>query len=221
MTDTAPPRRLEYLPLAELLPADRNAKDHDQDALAHSVGAFGFVEPVVLDERTGQLLAGHGRTEYLMRLEGEGQDPPEGVVVDDDGTWRAPVVRGVASTSDDHATAMGIALNRVGERGGWHMDQLAEQLDQLRLDDALFAATGFDLDHLEDMLALTGGAPSLDDLEDKYGEPDPAQLWPVLRFKVAPTVRDRYLRIVEGLEGGDDVLFDQLLTWAEQAKGTP
>ena len=219
MADTAPhPRRLEYVALAELLPADRNAKDHDQEALASSVGAFGFVEPVVLDERTGQLLAGHGRTEYLVQLEGEGKPPPEGVVVAEDGTWLAPVVRGVESKDDDHATAMGIALNRVGERGGWHMDQLAEQLDQLRLDDDLFAATGFDLDHLEDMLALTGGAPSLDDLEDKYGEPDPKQLWPVLRFKVAPEVRDRYLRTVEGIEGGDDVLFAQLLDWAEAGK---
>lgn len=40
----------------------------------------------------------------------------------------------------------------------------------------------------------------------------------MLRFKVAPEVRDRYLRTVEGIEGGDDVLFAQLLDWAEAGK---
>jgi len=54
MADTAqPPRWAEYQPIDQLQPAERNAKAHDQDALRRSVELGGFIEPVVLDERTG------------------------------------------------------------------------------------------------------------------------------------------------------------------------
>lgn len=226
MTDTAPattPRWTEYQPIDQLVPADRNSKDHDQVALGASVASFGFVEPVVVDERTGKLLAGHGRTDYLRTLHTTGLPvdwpegapwPPDGVVVTEDGAWHVQVVRGVASRDDEHAEAMGIALNRVGERGGWKYDILVDSLGSLR-DSGLLDATGFDADYLDDLIAQTQ-APSLDDLEGKYGQPDPTHLWPVLRFKIPPADRDRYLRLVEGLEGGDDVLFAHLLALAER-----
>jgi hypothetical protein len=61
-TDT---RRLEYVPLDDLQPAARNPKRHDLPAIGRSIDTFGYVEPVVLDERTGRLVAGHGRVEQL------------------------------------------------------------------------------------------------------------------------------------------------------------
>src|SRR5688500_13095126 len=101
------------MPLADLHPALRNAKAHDQEALGRSVQAFGVIEPVVLDERTGRLLAGHGRTDHLAALEALGERPegwpdrqpwpPEGVVVGDDGRWQWLVVRGIRSHDDAHA----------------------------------------------------------------------------------------------------------------------
>lgn len=156
MTTATPPRWTEYLPVADLQPALRNAKDHDQAALGSSVEAFGMVEPVVMDERTGRLLAGHGRVEYLLRLQAEGADPPDGVLVADDGRWTWLVVRGIASRDDAHAEAMGIALNRVGERGGWQVDVLNEALDALWGTD-LAAAVGWTADELDDLIASTGG----------------------------------------------------------------
>ncbi len=157
MTDTAtqPPRWTEYQAVADLVPAERNAKDHDQAALGASVREFGFIEPVVLDERTGRLLAGHGRTEYLGQLQAQGAEPPEGVVVGDDGRWQVQVVRGIASRDDAHADAMAIALNRVGERGGWKADVLTDVLDGLFGSD-LAAATGWTADELDDLIAATG-----------------------------------------------------------------
>lgn len=222
MADT--PRWTEYQPVRELVPADRNAKAHDTQALLASIQAFGAVEPSVVDERTGKLLAGHGRTDLLTDLEAIGDRPddwpddqawpPDGVVVDDQGRWCWLVVRGVASRDDAHAEAMGIALNRVGELGGWHQDVLADALGHMQALD-LLDATGFSPEYLDDLIS-TLQAPSLDELAGRYGDPDPAQLWPVLRFKVPPVVRDRYLRLVEGIEGGDDVLFAHLVTLAER-----
>lgn len=162
MTDTAP-RWAEYMPLAELQPALRNAKHHDQAALGASVGAFGMVEPVVLDERTGRLLAGHGRTDYLTALEASGRPddwpeaapfPPDGVVVGEDGRWQWLVVRGISSRDDAHAEAMGIALNRVGERGGWKPDTLSEALDELWATDYA-DAIGWSSTELDELIAAT------------------------------------------------------------------
>lgn len=153
MTDTAAsPRWIEYLPVADIIPANRNPKDHDPDALSASLGAFGFIEPAVIDERTGRLLAGHGRQERLAEMEAGAEDPPEGVTIDDKGRWLMPVVRGVTSTDDEHAEAMGVALNRVGERGGWKPDLLAEVLDSLYTPGLLDAA-GWSSDALDDLLA--------------------------------------------------------------------
>ena len=153
MTDTTaqPPRWTEYMPVTALVPAERNAKDHDPELLSASVDEFGFAEPVVLDERTGRLLAGHGRTEYLLAAEAAGAAPPEGIVVDDDGAWLVPVFRGNRSRDDEHAEAMGIALNRVGERGGWVEETLAAALQSLP--EALLPSTGWTADELDDLLA--------------------------------------------------------------------
>lgn len=217
MTTAEDPRWTEYLPIGGLIPASRNAKDHDQAALGRSMSAFGFVEPVVLDGRTGRLLAGHGRVDYLTALREKGEPAPDGIVVGDDGEWRVMVVCGVSSESDQHADAMGIALNRVGELGGWKYEDLAHQLDDLVMGtEDLLTASGFSMEDLEDMMHAVGDPPSLDDLEAEFGEPDPAKLWPTLRFKVKPQDRDRYLRLVEGVEGGDDVLFAHLLDLAEK-----
>lgn len=172
------PRWAEYQPLDQLRPALRNAKAHDQAALGASVGAFGFIEPVVVDERTGRLLAGHGRTAYLADLHGRGEEPPDGVVVADDGTWTVLVVRGVASKNDAHAEAMGIALNRVGERGGWDAAALNATLDDL-WGTPLADAVGWTADELDDLVAATGGLvldaqPTDAAYAEHHGRADPA-----------------------------------------------
>lgn len=155
MTDTEHPARwAEYQPVADLKPADRNAKAHDQAALQASLDTFGAIEPVVVDERTGKLLAGHGRAEKLGELEAAGADPPEGVVVGDDGRWQWLVVRGARSRDDAHAEAMAVALNRIGERGGWRPDVLSATLDALWGTD-LADATGWSADELDDLIAET------------------------------------------------------------------
>lgn len=164
---TAPPRWTEYQAIGELVPATRNAKDHDLEALGRSAEQFGFIEPVVLDERTGRLLAGHGRIEWLQAQEAAGADPPDGVM-DATGGWQWLVVRGISSRDDLHADAMGIALNRVGERGGWKPDTLAEMLDEMT-GTPLVDAAGFSADELDDLIASAAGAA----LPTPDFEPDP------------------------------------------------
>jgi ParB-like chromosome segregation protein Spo0J len=58
MTDAR--RRLELVPLSAITGADKNPKRHASEQLGTSIDRFGYVEPVVIDERTGRLVAGHG-----------------------------------------------------------------------------------------------------------------------------------------------------------------
>lgn len=154
-TAPAPPRWAEYLPVAELQPAPTNAKGHDLGALQASLDAFGAMEPVVLDERTHRLVSGHGRVELLSTLEAAGAKPPEGVVVTG-GRWCWLVTRGWRSTDDAHARAAGVALNRVGERGGWDATALNATLDDL-WGTPLADAVGWTADELDDLVASAGG----------------------------------------------------------------
>lgn len=163
------------MPVAELKPAVRNAKAHDQAALGRSMDAFGAIEAVVLDERTGRLVAGHGRAEYLAQLQAQGAEPPEGVVVDDQGRWCWLVTRGWHSDNDAHAEAAGIALNRVGERGGWQPEVLSAALDDLATSPDLFDAVGWTTAELDDLVASTTAQPTYQPPPPE-AEPEPRQV---------------------------------------------
>jgi hypothetical protein len=160
-TDTLAPdtdRWLGWVALADVAEAPRNAKAHDTGAISRSVARFGYVEPMVLDERTGRLVAGHGRLAELRTREAQGEDAPDGIRTTPDGTWLVPLVRGWRSRSDAEADAAGLALNRVGESGGWDQGTLAELLAELATDPDLLDSTGFDPAYLDDLLAELGDA---------------------------------------------------------------
>lgn len=156
------PRRLEYVPLDELVPATRNAKGHDAEAIAGPIGQFGFMDLPIIDERTGRLVGGHGRREDLLRRRQDGEGPPEGVI-EQDGAWLVPVVRGWASRSDADADAAALALNRAGEKGGWNQAVLDEILGDLaRHDFDLAQVAGWDSAELEAILAQDDPVNELD-----------------------------------------------------------
>lgn len=160
MTSYPTARRLEHMPLADIDSAHRNPKGHDLPALQRSIGTFGYVEPVVLDERTGRLVAGHGRVEALRRAAADAETPPEGVALDGNGEWLVPVLRGWSSRSDDEAEAYLIAANRLTEAGGWDDHGLAEILAELA-DAQLLDVTGYTGDDLDDLIAVLQEDPPL------------------------------------------------------------
>ena len=126
--------RLEYVPLDELQKWEANPKDHDLGLLNQAIGRWGFLNPVLIDERTGLLNAGHGRLETLEPMRAGGQAPPTYVQTDGGGRWLLPVLRGWASASDADAAARAVADNRTQEMGGWDDAALAEVLEGLARD---------------------------------------------------------------------------------------
>lgn len=149
-------RRVEYMPIAVIEPAARNPKQHAGEAIAKSIDRFGLAELPLIDERTGRLVAGHGRLDDLLARRRDGEDPPAGVRLGDGGAgdWLVPVIRGWASTSDEDAEAYLVTSNKLTALGGWDDEGLADLLSDLRDQDAaLLEVTGFTDDELEALLA--------------------------------------------------------------------
>lgn len=148
--------RIEYMPLAKLKKWPRNPKDHDIGQIHQSIGRFGYVQPVMVDERSGMLVAGHGRLETLEQMRAEGKTPPERVETNKKGEWFVPVIRGVRFANDQEAAAYAVADNRLAELGGWDDAALVDVLKDLNENDAL-TGVGFDADDLDEMLTRTDG----------------------------------------------------------------
>lgn len=146
-------RTTVYMVLDEIAPADRNPKLHDLPEIRKSLRRFGYADTALLDERTGQLVGGHGRLEGLREIRDAGEEPPEHVVVDGDGRWTVPVQRGWSSRDDAEAAAAAIAFNRLTETGGWDSPLLLGMLDQFVDTDIGFDGIGFDSDAMDDLVA--------------------------------------------------------------------
>lgn len=172
MTAPSSTRSIEYVSLDEITPADRNPKTHDHDTLRASFRRFGFVEPIVRDDRTRKLVAGHGRVEQLrMARARDPEHPPPGVQLGLDHSWLVPIIVGWASRDDDEAQAYVIASNRTVEGGGWDDSILADVLLDFEQSPELFDGIGYTLDDalamLSKSLADDGDSdtrPQLDDI---------------------------------------------------------
>jgi ParB-like chromosome segregation protein Spo0J len=123
--------KIEYVPLSQLERWPRNPKQHDLAQIDKSIERFGFIQPIAVDERTGRIVAGHGRLEALQAMQLAGKAPPARVL-EKDGEWLVPVLRGVEFKDDREAEAFLVADNRLVEIGGWDEQALAKILADLQ-----------------------------------------------------------------------------------------
>ena len=135
--------RIEYVPLEDVKKWDRNPRQHDDAAIERSLKRYGFINPPILDEKTGKLVAGHGRIGALESLRDAGEKPPERIQIGAGGRWLVPVVRGISFSNASEAESYLIADNRLSELGGWDMDSLREILTDLTDDGTDLDAIGW------------------------------------------------------------------------------
>ena len=121
---------IEWVPLHELATWPSNPKAHDHATLGESFARFGFIDPIIVDESSGKIVAGHGRRERLLEMHHEGLQVPGRVRVREDGEWLVPVLRGVRFTSEREAEAYLLANNQTVIRGGYDEGPLAEMLQR-------------------------------------------------------------------------------------------
>lgn len=151
-------RFIEYMPLGTIKAAPNNPKLHEAGVIGASLKRFGQVESPMLDDRTGRLVAGHGRIDVLKALKARGKKPPPGVQLAKDGEWLVPVQRGWASKDDTEARAYVVTSNKSSEVGGWDEDKLAAELAAIADDSALsLVGVGFDDTDLSKLLGTDEG----------------------------------------------------------------
>jgi len=103
---------VEYIPLSDIVEADNNPKDHDIGQIYQSIKRFGFTQPIMMNEKTGKLLAGHGRLQTLQTMKDAGEKVPNRIK-EKDGDWLVPVLKGISFDDDNEAQAYLIADNRL------------------------------------------------------------------------------------------------------------
>lgn len=126
----------------------RTLSTKDFEALQHSIDQFGFIEPVIVNKRSGLIVGGHQRVRAATSL----------------GYTELPVV--YVDLDDKKERALNVALNKIS--GTWD-DQLLQEL-LLGLDEEDLLLTGFDdeeLLKLQDGWAAEEADKLLDEPKDK------------------------------------------------------
>jgi DNA modification methylase len=132
------PHRLDITcrPAEALRPDPRNARMHNPRQLrhlTHSIQAFGFNVPILIDA-DDRVLAGHARLQAAKEL----------------GLKLVPTIR-LEHLTPQQARAFQIADNRLTELATWNDQLLAEQLQELAAVDLNFSieATGFSMGEID------------------------------------------------------------------------
>lgn len=177
---------LRYIPLEELILLEGNPKLHDMGAIAASIVENGFRDPPIWDANLnggkGGIVAGNGRSETLMHLKQQGQSPPRGIAVDQQGNWYVPVIFGCDARSEAAAKRFAIDHNNLVMAGGnftaldmsklWDETAYTALLEELAAHDSLpLTVDGDDLD-LMIKLAQQDDATAEEDTDLEAGESD-------------------------------------------------
>ena len=123
------PLAISYRALAALAPDPRNARTHPRrqiDQIIASIRAFGFTNPILIDE-AGGVIAGHGRLLAAKEM----------------GLAEVPTIE-LAGLTDPQKRALRLADNKIALGAGWDLEVLKLELGEL-------AVMDMDID-----LALTG-----------------------------------------------------------------
>ena len=159
---------IQKLPISKLNPAKYNPRkdlkpgEKEYDRLRRSIEEFGYVEPVIYNNLTGNVVGGHQRLKVLLDL---GHTEIDCVVVELD---------------NEREKALNIALNKIS--GDWDMPKLKDLLEELDTNSFDVTLTGFEA---EEIKALTPET-SIIDLDELLKEVDmstaiESPIWIVIR----------------------------------------
>jgi hypothetical protein len=157
--------KVDLWKLSDIKPYPGNPRHNDQavDAVAASIQAFGFLQPIVVDEH-GVIVVGHTRYKAALKL----------------GLETVPVYVATYLTPAQ-VKAYRIADNKTAELATWNQDLLLQEILNLQQQNCDLAITGFSTEELSQLLD-TGTPTGLGDPDDIPQPPDqattqPGDLW--------------------------------------------
>ncbi len=142
--------KIEKIKLTNINPAKYNPRkdlqpgDPEYEKLKKSMEAFGLVDPLVWNKRSGNLIGGHQRLKVLKEM----------------GHTEAHV--SVVDLDEQREKALNIALNKIG--GDWDMPMLKDLIEELDAGDFDVELTGFDINEIEDLMTKSYKPADIDNL---------------------------------------------------------
>lgn len=130
--------------LSNLQPFEGNPRTHSAasvQAVANSMKKFGWTNPILVQEGTGRVLAGHGR---ILAAQKNGIDT-------------APVV--YLQLSDDEASAYTIVDNQSATLSDWDEERLVTMVRELSGEGFDLSVLGFEESFLQDLLGQAPDPP--------------------------------------------------------------
>ncbi|ARE87729.1 site-specific DNA-methyltransferase [Clostridium formicaceticum] len=158
----------KYNPRVDLKPGDP-----EYEKLKRSIKEFGYVEPIVWNSRTGNVVGGHQRLKILQE---EGYKKVNVSVVD---------------LSDSKEKALNIALNKIS--GDWNEEKLSQIFKNLQEDINIdVELTGFEIEEINDIVANFDTTETQEDdfeLEEELEKEEvsitqPGDLWVLGRHRL-------------------------------------
>ena len=140
---------MRKVPVTDINPAEYNPRkdlkpgDPAYEKLKRSMTEFGYVEPIIWNEETGNIVGGHQRYKVLVA---EGHTEVECVIV---------------RMSAEREKALNVALNKV--TGDWEYEALADLIKDLEAQDFDVTLTGFDAAEIEDLFSQVHDKDAEDD----------------------------------------------------------
>ena len=184
---------IEKIPMEKLIPADYNPRkdlkpgDAEYEKLKRSIKEFGYVEPIIWNKTTGNVVGGHQRLKVLLA---DGVKEIDCVVVEFD---------------SEKEKALNIALNKVS--GEWDRDKLTALISDLQEEDFDVTITGFDLAEIDELFKdiLQDGVKDDDfDVDNELQKPAITKLgdlWLLGKHRLVcgdSTISDTYDLLMDG-----------------------
>jgi ParB-like nuclease domain len=171
--------KMQQIAIGKIKANPRNARTHSAKQvrqIADSIVAFGFTNPLLLDEDC-ELIAGHGRYEAAKLL----------------GLAEVPIIV-VCGLSEAKRRALAIADNRIAEGAAWDRDRLAIEIPELtgllgaeRLDISILGFEAIEIEQIQTDLKEQKADPR-DRIEPKWCEAmavsKPGDLWLLGKHKL-------------------------------------
>jgi len=181
-------------PLDQIQFNPRNWRIHplnQQNALKGVLEEVGWVQQVIVNKRTGNLIDGHLRCQLAAR----------------EGAQTIPVV--YVDVSEDEEALVLATLDPIAAMAATDKQKLEELMRAVQSDDERVQAMISEIAEHNGMFDL----PSLDELGDKYGETSERDFWPVVRVQVSPETMTKFKAVMDSLPGDDEAeKFDALVS---------